>query len=156
MKHCAEEILRERERENERKKAKTSKARAYFWQNISELIQNFCSLFIAVQDRFIKSIGILNSRKKMTFQVRIYAEWRIWMVPYFNSGTQKNIILDYHNLTEIRTNRINEGLLEHNSNASVQKSIELYVMRHMHFLIKPYISHRKPSTSTSTYIKHPS
>lgn len=40
-----------------------------------------------------------------------------------NSGTQKNILLDYHNLTEIRTNTIYDGLLEHNSNASVQKCI---------------------------------
>lgn len=77
------------------------------------------------------------------------------MVPYFNSGTQKNI-LDYHNLTEIRTNRIYDGVLEHNSNASVQKSIELHIMTSMRFLKKPYISHRKQSTSTSTYIKHPS
>jgi len=73
-----------------------------------------------------------------------------------NSGTQKNILLDYHNLTEIRTNRIYGGLLEHNSNASIQNSISLHIMRCMHFLIKPYISHRKQSTSTSTYIKHSS
>lgn len=73
-----------------------------------------------------------------------------------NSGTQENILLDYHNLTEIRTNRIYDGLLEHNSNASVQKCIQLHIRRRMHFLIKPYISHRKQSTSISTYIKHPS
>lgn len=71
-----------------------------------------------------------------------------------NSGTQRNILLDYHNLTEIRTNRIYDGLLEHNSNASLQKCIQLDIMSHMHFLVKTYISHRKESTSTSTHIKH--
>lgn len=74
-------------------------------------------------------------------------------VLYFNSGTQKNIY--YHNLTKIRTN-IYDELLEYNSNASVQRSIELHVMRHMRLLIKPCIPHRKQSTSSSTYIKHPS